>query len=57
MSLTESVLNGSVLTQVVAQGAEHEEALSPYVVGGATLIFFLLLIVGLFAFGKGRQHT
>ncbi|MGH1562376.1 hypothetical protein [Mumia sp. DW29H23] len=50
-------LTGTVITQVVAQGAEHEEALSPYVVGAATLVFFVLLIVGLFAFGKGRQHT
>ncbi|MFC6151952.1 MULTISPECIES: hypothetical protein [Mumia] len=50
-------LSGSVLTQIVAQGAENEEALSPYVVGGAVLLLFLLLLFGLFAFGKGREHS
>jgi hypothetical protein len=45
------------MAQIVAQGAESDEALSPYVVGGAVLLVFVLLIIGLFAFGKGREHT
>ena len=45
------------MAEIVAQGAEHEGALSPYVVGGATLVFFALLLFGLFAFGKGRGHS
>ncbi|WP_370618741.1 hypothetical protein [Mumia sp. Pv 4-285] len=44
-------------TDLLAQGAEHEEALSPYVVGGAVLLLFVLLLFGLFAFGKGREHS
>lgn len=50
-------LTGSVLTEVLAQTAENDEALSPYVVGGAVLLVFMLLLVGLFAFGKGREHS
>ncbi|MFD1826308.1 MULTISPECIES: hypothetical protein [Mumia] len=48
---------GSVFTDLLAQSAEQEEALSPYVVSGAVLLLFVLLLVGLFAFGKGREHS
>lgn len=42
---------------ILAQGAEHAPSVPPYVVGIVTLAIFIVLILGLLAFGKGREHT
>jgi len=46
------------LILAAAEGAEHgDPAISPYLVGAIALGSLLLLMVGLLAFGKGREHS
>lgn len=37
--------------------AEEAGAVSPFLVGGVTLVIFVSLITALFIFGKGREHS
>lgn len=37
--------------------AAEESAVSPLVVGIVTLAILMVLVVALFAFGKGREHS
>jgi hypothetical protein len=46
----------SALT-IAAATAEHEPAVSPYVIGGVTLAILLALLVALVSFGGGREHS
>jgi hypothetical protein len=42
----------------LASEAAHEPAgAGPYLIGIGTFLFLLLLLVGLVAFGGGREHT
>ncbi|MGH3359884.1 MAG: hypothetical protein ACRDO7_13875 [Nocardioidaceae bacterium] len=41
----------------LAEAAEGASAVSPYVVGGVTLAIFVVLVLGVLSFGKGREHT
>ncbi len=45
------------LATAAAQVHSEEPAIDPYVVGGLTLLVLIAMLVGLFAFGKGRDHT
>ncbi len=37
--------------------AEGGHFLWPYYIGGGTLLLLLAMLVGLLAFGKGREHS
>lgn len=49
----------STLALTVASAAEEhgEPAVSPWLIGGGTLALLLLLLIGLIAFGGGREHS
>ncbi|QYJ04624.1 hypothetical protein KUV85_02790 [Nocardioides panacisoli] len=56
MSFSESlVVPMTALVRAAEEGGEH--ALNPWLVGGGTLALLLLLLVGLVAFGGGRDHS
>lgn len=40
-----------------AEGAEGEDLINPFLVGGMVLASLLILLFILLAFGKGREHT
>ncbi len=40
-----------------AAGAHSEPAVNPWLVGVVTLALLVALLVGLFSFGKGREHS
>ena len=43
---------------ILAEGAKTtSETLAPFFVGGTILAVFVLLVLGVLAFGKGREHT
>jgi hypothetical protein len=45
---------------VAAEESEHQLrdiGIDPYGVGAITLVIVILLILGLLAFGKGREHS
>ena len=50
------LINQTVLALVSAAEAA-EEGVNPWLVGGGTLAFLLLLVIGLVAFGGGREHS
>ncbi|MCW2819199.1 MAG: hypothetical protein JWR42_1986 [Marmoricola sp.] len=37
--------------------ATEGPGIRPYLIGGTALLILLLLMLGLLAFGKGRDHT
>lgn len=42
---------------LVSAAEEAGEGVNPWLVGGGTLGFLLLLVIGLIAFGGGREHS
>lgn len=48
-----------LLTSLItaAEGSHTAAAISPYAVGGIALALLLSLLIGLLAFGKGREHS
>jgi hypothetical protein len=50
MSLTDLIL-------AAEEVAEHEPLIHPYLVGAGALGILLLALIGLLAFGKGREHS
>ena len=43
---------------VLSAAEEHgEPAVNPWFIGGGVLLFLLFLLVGLIAFGGGRDHS
>ena len=43
---------------VLAAEAEHgDPAVSPYLVGGITLVLLLVLLLAVVSFGGGREHS
>ncbi len=48
----------SLAPLLVSAAAESEHSgINPWVVGGATMLLLVALIVGLLAFGAGREHS
>lgn len=45
------------LVTTAAAVPSEEPPLDPYLVGALTLLLLVALLVGLFMFGKGRDHT
>ena len=47
-----------IVLAVVRAAEEHgEPAVNPWLIGGGTLALLLLLLVGVVAFGGGRDHS
>ena len=46
-----------LLAATQAEEATHELPASPWVIGGIILALFLLMLMGLLSFGKGREHS
>lgn len=42
---------------IAAEQTSHSGGLPPEVVGGIVLAIFLVLMIGLLIFGKGREHS
>jgi zinc transporter ZupT len=42
---------------LAAESGEHHEAWVPYAIAGSTLFILLAMLVGLVAFGGGREHS
>ena len=48
----------STVTLFAAETAEHSEpVVSPYVVGGVTLVILMVLLLAVVSFGGGREHS
>lgn len=45
------------MSSIVTASAEHGPDVNPYVVGAVMLAIFVLLILGVLSFGKGREHS
>ena len=45
------------ILQVVALATEEGAGIGPYLVGGGSLLLLLIFLVGMLAFGKGREHS
>lgn len=54
MSLTPLV---TTVVPTLAEGAEHEPALSPYAIGIGVFVVLLVMLAGLLMFGAGRDHS
>jgi hypothetical protein len=54
MSLTPLV---TTVVPALSEGAAHEPAVSPYVVGVSVFGVLLVLMLGLLMFGAGRDHS
>ena len=42
---------------ILAEAAEHGPDVNPWVVGIVVLAFFLVLMLSVLSFGKGREHS
>jgi len=52
------MLSSQTVLAVVRAAEEHgEPAVNPWFIGGGTLAILLLLLIGLVAFGGGRDHS
>ncbi|GAB2883259.1 hypothetical protein [Nocardioides pacificus] len=48
----------SDLTLLAAESSEHgDPAVSPYVIGLITFLILMAMLLGLLAFGAGREHS
>jgi hypothetical protein len=50
-------ISHTVLAVVRAAEEHGEPAVNPWIIGGGTLLFLLLLLGALVAFGGGRDHS
>jgi hypothetical protein len=52
------MLSSQTVLAVLRVAGEHgEPAVNPWIIGGGTLALLLLLLLGLVAFGGGRDHS
>jgi len=42
---------------LVSAAEEASSGINPYIIGAVVLIIFLVLVLGLLAFGAGREHS
>jgi hypothetical protein len=47
----------SLAPLVVTSAAKPLGGINPFIVGGSILLLLVILVVGLLAFGGGREHT
>ncbi|WP_200940063.1 hypothetical protein [Aeromicrobium sp. Root495] len=45
------------LLQAAEEHSEEAAAVSPYLIGAIALAILVVMLLGLLAFGKGREHT
>ena len=50
-------ISQTALAVLEAAGEHGEPAVNPWIIGGGTLLFLLLLLGALVAFGGGRDHS
>ncbi|WP_181407820.1 hypothetical protein [Nocardioides sambongensis] len=51
------LINQTALAVVTAAEGHGEGGINPWVVGGGVFALLLLLLIGLVAFGGGREHS
>jgi hypothetical protein len=54
MSITSLV---TTVAPALSESAQHEPAVSPWLVGGGTFAVLVALLLGLLMFGAGRDHS
>ena len=45
------------ILQLVSLAAEEGAGVTPFLVGGGILVVLVLAMLGILAFGKGREHS
>jgi hypothetical protein len=45
------------MLQLIAMHAEEGAGIDPYLVGGGALVVLMVAMLGILAFGKGREHS
>jgi len=45
------------ILQLISLAAEQGAGVAPFLVGGGILVVLLVAMLGLLAFGKGREHS
>jgi hypothetical protein len=45
------------ILQLLALATEEGAGAAPYLVGGGALVLLVLALLGILAFGKGREHS
>jgi hypothetical protein len=45
------------ILQLLALETESGAGITPYLIGGGALLFLLTALLGILAFGKGREHS
>jgi hypothetical protein len=45
------------ILQLLSLAAEEGGEVAPYLVGGGALVLLVLALLGILAFGKGREHS
>jgi hypothetical protein len=45
------------ILQLLALATEEGPGAAPYLVGGGVLVILVLALLGILAFGKGREHS
>jgi hypothetical protein len=43
--------------QLLSLAAEEGAGVAPFLVGGGILLLLVLVLLGILAFGKGREHS
>jgi hypothetical protein len=51
------VMGVTAAVTLAAESGEHHEAWVPFAIGGSTLFVLLVLLIGVVAFGGGREHS
>jgi hypothetical protein len=45
------------ILQLLPLHTEESAGITPYLVGGGSLLLLVLCLLGILAFGKGREHS
>jgi hypothetical protein len=45
------------ISQLIALASEESAGATPFLVGGGALLLLILCLIGILAFGKGREHS
>ena len=47
----------NTLTVLAAEAEHGDPAVSPYIIGGVTLVLLMVLLLAVVSFGGGREHS
>ena len=45
------------ILQLLPLATESDAGIAPFIVGGGSLLLFIVILFGILAFGKGREHS